>query len=307
MTPYDPDGTEGRRRRVSVAGALRMLTRAQRYEKRLGFEFDVYFAGDCQAPAVFRRDVEKSLIPPKTNLGIRWDKGVRLWVHARCRRCEACLLQKQRMWFARMLTEQTGSGGGKTWFVTLTYFPEPNRRIQSVCGTDVSRFRRMRGKDISEYMKRVRARVKRKGGEPIRFIAAPEVGAGGNFHWHLIIWGGARKRDLVGRPFDRRRPQQRPIASPWQHGRIQHARMVTASGASCVVGEENVDTLTVEAVFAYVAKYLVKQGGRLLVSKRLGVSNEVRNPPQISPKENQTSVQTADTLKTPAQPPGVID
>ena len=115
--------------------------------------------GDCHAPVAV---VLWDRTSHPSSVGRRGSTTVM----GRCRKCDACLRHRARMWYARAMREIEMSQ--RSWFGTFTWR-----------GADpVAPYR-----DIQLYLKRLRKRV-----GPVRFMAVQEAGdEGGRLHWHMLL------------------------------------------------------------------------------------------------------------------------
>jgi len=177
------------------------------------------------------------------------------WVRVRCRKCQACLNYRRRLWTARAIAETRMST--RTWFVTLTYNPDSRfvakakaeslvvrtRREQWGMLTPDERFRylaRATGEDVTNYLKRVR----KNSGARLRFILVCEAHADGFPHYHLLIHEGENGS-----------LSKRTATLAWNRGH-SHMRLVDTSDAKAT---------------GYVCKYLSKSAiTRVRASQRYG-------------------------------------
>lgn len=116
---------------------------------------------------------------------------------SRCRKCEACLAHRRRLWTARASDELKAAH--RTWFATLTIRPEERFRASMHAaalagsaghGTWASmsaenQFRYLvkhLNMEIDRFLKRVR-----KNGAPFRYLLVSEAHKDGFPHFHLLI------------------------------------------------------------------------------------------------------------------------
>lgn len=169
--------------------------------ERLGISrFRLRVAGNCQSPVGFE------VFGEPTIRDRRWrtdDDGAPLILEgeARCRKCDACLQQRARLWAARAACEIRSSS--RTWFGTLTLSPDAQmtflaraRRREIRNGVDFDaldygeQFRcqvAAMGADLTKYFKRVR-----KQAGPLRYLLVAERHEGGGAmhgfpHFHVLI------------------------------------------------------------------------------------------------------------------------
>lgn len=126
---------------------------------------------------------------------------VELWL--RCRKCDACLKARSRMWAARAISETRQSI--RTWFGTLTIAPEHQhaayltacQEYASSGDFDALDYRaqftrrvRVLGREITRYVKRVRKTSKAR----LRILFVAEQHKSGLPHFHCLF----HEHDLVG-------------------------------------------------------------------------------------------------------------
>jgi hypothetical protein len=93
-----------------------------------------------------------------------------------CRKCKACLENRQRQWLLRMILEGMLYDEDRVIFLTLTY---SDTKLPS----DVDQAKRQ----MQLFMKRLR---KAFGDRKIRYVAALERGSQhGRYHWHAVFYG----------------------------------------------------------------------------------------------------------------------
>lgn len=173
----------------------------------------------------------------------------------RCRKCDACMKHRSRLWTARAMDETRMST--RTWFGTLTLAPDRQtwaryaalKRLgeresliteEAVFAMSVS----LIGDEITKFLKRVRKAA------PFRYLLVTEAHKSGLPHFHLLIHeyaGSITKRKLD---------------ASWRYGFSQF-RLIN-------VGDE--------ARVGYVCKYLSKSVlTRVRASKDYGQAGAVRS------------------------------
>lgn len=130
-----------------------------------------------------------------------WRPGVpgmiELTMFVRCRKCEACLEQRRRLWTARALAEVKHSV--RTWFLTWTLSPEFHYEMQCRASCRLLRAcadfnslssdrqfaerHREIGAELTLYLKRVR----KESGARLRYLIVAEAHASGLPHYHGLI------------------------------------------------------------------------------------------------------------------------
>ena len=172
---------------------------------------------------------------------------------SRCRKCEACLAHRRRLWTARASDELKAAH--RTWFATLTVSPE-NRFVASMRaaalagsaghGTWASmsaenQYRylvKYLNGEIDRFLKRVR-----KNGAPFRYLLVSEAHKDGFPHFHLLIHEAALPLT------------KRLLESNWRLGYSQFRLVNNGDPRSAF----------------YVCKYLAKSAlTRVRASKRYG-------------------------------------
>lgn len=255
-----------------IHGSPLALARVWRYGAAVAARDTYPLAGDCTAPIAHEiRGRESELIARlrqwREDASIDWAEGyghiggfrppesLTAFVEVRCRKCEACLAYRRRLWTARAIAETRLSA--RTWFLTLTFAPEA-RFVMEMRADKLSRQRRAErleavasqerfalvaaetGREVTKYLKRVRknARVR------FRYLQVVEAHKDGFPHYHLLIHemanGAISKRELQG---------------AWRGG-FSQAKLV--------------NTLDAKAT-GYVCKYLSKSAAtRVRASQRYG-------------------------------------
>ncbi|PQM29547.1 hypothetical protein CVO77_01105 [Sphingopyxis lindanitolerans] len=172
---------------------------------------------------------------------------------SRCRKCEACLSHRRRLWTARASDELKAAH--RTWFATLTIRPD-DRFVATMHASDTAaraghgswptmsaenQFRYLvkhLNKEIDRFLKRVR-----KNGAPFRYLLVSEAHKDGFPHFHLLIHEAALPLT------------KRLLESNWRLGHSQF-RLVNNSDPRSAF---------------YVCKYLAKSAlTRVRASKRYG-------------------------------------
>lgn len=165
-------------------------------------------AGDCTAPVQVRyRGAPDRLM---VGLGLEKDQVAVAYVAGRCRKCQACLDHRRRLWTARAIDECAVST--RSWFGTLTVAPEHRVRFMYSaqlrnsrgCGDswdtlDTSeQFRKIADEfrpELTNFLKRVR----KNSGTSFRYLLVTEVHEDGFPHFHMLLHEGeepVRKRVL---------------------------------------------------------------------------------------------------------------
>lgn len=123
---------------------------------------------------------------------------VPLEIPTRCRKCQACLKHRRRLWTARAIDEIKFSS--RTWFGTLTYHPEARfmREMQAASiasdagignwraldeATTFQYLQKSTGKDLTDYLKRVRKSSK----VDLRYLLVCEAHKDGFPHYHMLL------------------------------------------------------------------------------------------------------------------------
>lgn len=152
--------------------------------------------GDCYDPVVV--DV-RGLPDPLTE---RERGNVTGSLYVRCRKCEACMAHRSRLWAARAIDECRIAD--RTWFGTLTVRPE--RQFYALAAareaaarngwnwdelTEEERFRRHHAQHVREIQQALDRLRKRVGGR-IRYLLTTEIHHGGGLadgwpHYHLLV------------------------------------------------------------------------------------------------------------------------
>lgn len=137
--------------------------------------------------------------------GIEPDAKTGIFLDVRCRKCEACLRHRGRLWTARAITETTMST--RTWFGTLTLSPDRQtwaryaalsrlsaRGVASPTTDEIFAYSvAVIGEEITKFLKRVRKTA------PLRYLLVTEAHRSGLPHFHALIHeyqGNVTKRVL---------------------------------------------------------------------------------------------------------------
>lgn len=189
-------------------------------------------AKGCTAP------VWLQYIPRDDTNGIR-HKSMILDHYVKCRKCEACLSARRRLWYRRSLVEFERAN--RTWLCTFTLRPELQMRLQYAADIDC-RKRRLETLDSLDEATRFSAlcyaagpvhsryfRQLRKDGNKLRYVHVAEAHKSGVPHWHALI-------HETGEPIGKRVLQE-----AWPHGFTNMKLVVDQRGCG------------------YVSKYLTKQ------------------------------------------------
>lgn len=160
-------------------------------------EWDV--SADCQSPVVTelyarpsRRQTEPRVVIHRGSI-----TPLRVIVHARCRKCPACLRHRSRLWSARMRDETRVAF--RTWLGTLTLAPRWQAHAVDVarhrCSrqsidfdklSEVERFG-LRHNVVSGELTRWLKRVRKNSGAPLRFCLIAEAHKSGAPHYHVLV------------------------------------------------------------------------------------------------------------------------
>lgn len=178
---------------------------------------------------------------------------------ARCRKCEACLAHRRRLWTARAVDEIEAAR--RTWFGTLTVSPE--QRFALTMRAEKARLRAGRetvssltapeqfellsselGSEVTKWLKRVRDVAP----GPLRYLLVMEAHKDGFPHAHILV-------HEVGEPI-----AKRMLQAKWRFG-FSHFKLV---------GDD-------PGAATYVCKYLAKDAlARVRASQHYGRAAKVR-------------------------------
>ena len=171
----------------------------------------------------------------------------RVIYRVRCRRCEACLRQRNVDWVNRARRES--GAAARTWFTTLTMRPEVHEGIKTLVLSmiaDKSDHDYIAKRIIEESYRQVHLffkRIRKNTGKAFRYLAVIELHKNGLPHFHLLV------HDNDGTL------QRRDIDNQWKAG-FTSSRLVKGDN---------------EKAIAYVCKYLCKDTeGRIKCSLNYG-------------------------------------
>lgn len=185
---------------------------------------------------------------------VRGRRTVEAHIAVRCRKCEACLRYRRRLWTARAISEVRQSR--RTWFLTLTYAPAARfvateraqtryltGRVDWLHMTAQERFRtieRETGKDVTLFFKRLRKNT----GARFRYLLVSEAHEDGFPHYHALLHETANVAVT-----------KRAIQGAWRAG-FSHAKLIEYQDAKAT---------------GYVCKYLSKSAAtRVRASQKYG-------------------------------------
>lgn len=166
-------------------------------------------AGDCIDPVTVEL-IGKPITDHPRKFYAEWSRNADVMV--RCRRCQACLDYRSRLWAARALNEL--ELWPRSWFGTLTLSPdqqfrfalEARRRSRARASVDFEaltpdeKFKELVqaiSPEITKFLKRVRA----QSGARLRYLLVSEAHKSGLPHFHLLVHetcAPVRKRLLQG-------------------------------------------------------------------------------------------------------------
>lgn len=179
------------------------------------YEWDI--AGRCQRP----HPVELYAAPsPRTGkyifVGPGHPKPLRIILHTRCRKCDACLRQRRLLWTDRARNEC--SLATRTWFGTMTLKPAERtlclarvrEREARQCtdfdalapGEQFTALHRDIGRELTKWLKRVRKASEAQ----LRYLLVAEAHQDGFPHYHCLIH---ERSGMVG---------ERTLREKWDHG-----------------------------------------------------------------------------------------
>ena len=171
----------------------------------------------------------------------------RVIYRVRCRRCEACLRQRNVEWINRAKRE--AASAERTWFVTLTMRPEVHNAIRLLVDSRVGSHpdpKVIQADYYAECYRQVQLffkRIRKNTGKTFRYLCVTELHKSGLPHFHLLVHDP--KGDL----------KRRDIDNQWLAG---------FTSSRLVKGDK-------EKAIAYVCKYLSKDTeGRIKCSLRYG-------------------------------------
>lgn len=232
-------------------------------------EWDV--AGNCHAPRSLSLSSRSPNRPPNGQAAT----PLHLDLSVRCRRCDACLRQRARMWAdsARAEIDQAA----RTWFGTLTLSPEWHFKMRCAAAalhpgdfeklSSEDKFRavdRVIYREISKYWKRIR----KLSGSPLRFVLVCEAHQSGDPHYHFLLHQVEADSYIRWKHLD-----------TWPLGHATFKLLEDGPNAA-----------------RYITKYLAKSAlARVRASKRYGNNG-------LSPSERSERA-TMTTQKTPSHRP----
>lgn len=166
------------------------------------------FAASCQAPQmvslVGRREMEFSDERYRYSADGMTSMEVNMWT--RCRKCEACLKHRARLWTARAKAEINYSP--RTWFGTLTLAPEHHQRAQVAAWvrertrgcefdrlTEGEKFCAL-DRQIFPHIRKMLGRIRKNSGARIRYLCVTEAHKSGLPHYHLLVHETARDEEV---------------------------------------------------------------------------------------------------------------
>lgn len=243
------------------------------YASRIANGEPVPYHGDCTAPVTHEVRGAESIIlsrlkqwaDPASSVdyaegwghmgGFKPPKSCSAYISVRCRKCDACLNHRRRVWTARAVAEVDQAP--RSWFVTLTFKPE--RRFVLECfGDQLARKRRAErltdmgtldrftaiskpaAREVTKWLKRLR----KVSGAKLRYLLVSEAHADGFPHYHLLI------HEVSGTV------TKRQIEQAWQRNGFSHCRLVDRGDSKATY---------------YVCKYLNKSAQtRVRASLRYG-------------------------------------
>ena len=107
-----------------------------------------------------------------------------------CGKCIGCRLEYSRQWAIRCMNELKYTEG-QSWFLTITYDNEHLPRmnyVEEASGVTVG-MPTLAPKDLQDFFKRLRERIRRSGGPELRFFACGEYGDQlKRPHYHAIVF-----------------------------------------------------------------------------------------------------------------------
>lgn len=198
----------------------------------------VQVQGDCTAPVELFLRGKPDLATVRLGLEPESDLVASLWV--RCRKCDACLLHRARLWTARGIDETKAAR--RTWFGTLTFAPiwatkhryaselRASRRGHALDQmTDAERFAYFAsetGVEVTKWLKRTRKNT----GARLRYLLTCEAHKSGVPHYHVLLHETSEVAAT-----------KRALEAAWKQG-FSHWRLVQPG----------------EGAAAYACKYLAK-------------------------------------------------
>lgn len=184
-------------------------------------------------------------------------KHATVTLHVPCRKCEACLKARSRLWRRRASAELAHSLllGGRSWFGTLTLHPDEHHRclaqarqrldaqgISFESLTDEDQFRE-RCRPLAALATKWLKRVRKTSGARFRYLLVTEVHKSGLPHLHILVHESAPDAPVT----------ERNLRETWPHGHSKF-NLVREVGAAL-----------------YLCKYLSKDArARVRASGRYG-------------------------------------
>lgn len=154
------------------------------------------FSGTCSSPILLEVDGAPDAVLQARG-GRAHARKLFADMYVMCRKCEACLKHRAKLWTARAIDELRLAE--RTWFGTLTLSPQAHhvalakaRRVASqnaidFDGLEANEQFQMRhqiiGHDLQLWMKRVR----KNSGVPVRYLLVCEAHKSGLPHYHALI------------------------------------------------------------------------------------------------------------------------
>lgn len=148
-------------------------------------------AGDCMAPIGVHARGDPDAITVR--IGTERDTPAFIKYDIRCRKCEACLAHRARLWTARAIDELRASS--RSWFGTLTVAPHERvkllyrAQLQSKHWADLEQPEQFRAlvaqcsMELTKFLKRVRKNSEAK----LRYLLVTEAHADGFPHFHMLV------------------------------------------------------------------------------------------------------------------------
>lgn len=166
-------------------------------------------AGSCSRPVEVafksRAPSENDKIYPVVRVN---DISTRFLIReSRCRKCEACLEARRKLWTFRAYEECNKAP--RNWWITFTLSPDKRHQffLEGLKkNADFNRFESIHyaaSKELTNYFKKVR-----KAGYKFRYILVVEKHKDGDPHYHLIVHEVSGEEPIP----------KRVIQSKWQHG-----------------------------------------------------------------------------------------
>lgn len=162
----------------------------------IAVEWDI--SGRCHNPYVTELygradDSEKR----RANRAGKRSSGMMLELHTPCRKCEACLLARRRLWAARAKSETRGAA--RTWLGTLTLSPQQQflylsraRSSASKNGDDFDAFPpgqqwALRVGEIMPEITKFLKRIRKNSSAALRYLCVVEAHRSGDPHFHILL------------------------------------------------------------------------------------------------------------------------